>query len=744
MKKKRIAAFALATMLFSSTASGVTAASGYTWKYQNNNWYYQTSGGKNVTGWVLDNKSWYFLGSNGVMKTGWLLDKNRWYFLDKKSGAMKTGWLKDGNTWYFLDSSGAMKTGWLLNANTWYFLQPSGAMKTGWLLNGGKWYFLNTSGAMKTGWLANANNWYFLDSSGAMKTGWIEDKKLKYYLKPSGEMITGQKYIDGEPYVFSASGALDTNPITGWFRDGSIIIYFDKDGSKHTGWLVDGSNKYYFSEEGFIQTGWLTEGSNKYYFGSDGKMQTGLQTIDNQIYYFGTDGALQTANGWKQIESKWYYFGSEGAAYKGWLTDGAKKFYLGSDGTMVTGWLLDNNNWYFMNSSGVMTTGWILDNGKKYFLNNNGIMQTGWLTDNAATYYLNKSGAITIGWLDLDNKKYYFDPNGKMVTGEQVIDGKLYTFFENGVLNTGPIIQTTNYNLTFEQMLDIEMKQSPQTDKYRNNKAYVSSDFVLQDAKDPKKGVVTGTSLNVREDTNNNAFVYGTLKQGAQVTIVSQVGTWYEIAYVTWRNAKSTDVAYYLNPTTFSPTDPEYFQFLLLNKSAGTTAQDLNAKVLLGKGILAGKGEAFLKAGKQNNVNEVYLVAHALLETGNGKSNLANGIVVDTVDGKKLDKPVTVYNMFGIGAIDTCPETCGAQTAYKKGWFTPEDAIIGGAAFIGDGYINAKDPQNTLYKMRWNPNVPWHQYATDIGWSVKQVNNIKKVYDSLSSYTLYFDIPVYK
>ncbi len=684
LKKKRVTALVLATMLFSSTASGVTAAGTNTWKYQNNSWYYLTSTGKKVTGWVLDKNNWYFLGSNGVMKTGWVLDKNNWYFLGS-NGMMKTGWLSDKNRWYFLDKkSGAMKTGWLKENNIWYFLDPSGVMKTGWLKDKNNWYFLMPSGAMKTGWLFNANSWYLLDPSGAMKTGWVQDKNLTYFLNPSGAMVTGQKYIDGKPYVFAASGALNSAPIIGWFRDGSIAMYFDQDGSNHKGWLVEGTNKFYFSEDGFIKTGWLTENGNNYYFGSDGKMQTGLQSVDGQIYFFGSDGVMQKDSGWKQIEAKWYYFGSDGAAYKGWLTD------------------------------------------------------------KGSTYYLSNNGDMVIGWLKLDSKRYYFDGYGKMVTGEQIIDGKLYNFFENGVLNTGPVITTTNYNLTFQQMLDIEMKQSPQTDKYKNNKAFVSSDFILRDANDPTKGVVTAATLNVREETNADSFLYGTLKQNAQVQIVSAVGTWYEIKYGTWRNAKAEDVSYYLNPNNFSPTSAEYFQFLLLNKSAGTVADDLNKNILAGKGTLDKMGDAFIQAGKQNNVNEVYLISHALLETGNGKSNLASGkIIVSMVDGKPVE-PKPVYNMYGIGAIDSCPETCGAETAYKKGWFTPEQAIIGGAEFIGAGYINASTPQNTLYKMRWNPITPYHQYATDIGWAVKQVNNIKKIYDSLSSYTLYYDISVYK
>src|SRR5699024_10016193 len=114
----------------------------------------------------------------------------------------------------------------------------------------------------------------------------------------------------------------------------------------------------------------------------------------------------------------------------------------------------------------------------------------------------------------------------------------------------------------------------------------------------------------------------------------------------------------------------------------------------------------FIDAGRQNGISDVYLLSHALLETGNGKSALANGIKY---------KGKTVYNMYGIGAVDSCPEECGAKRAYEEGWFSPKEAIIGGAAFIGNGYIQSG--QNTLYKMRWNPesmsntNSASHQYA---------------------------------
>src|SRR5699024_6794819 len=153
---------------------------------------------------------------------------------------------------------------------------------------------------------------------------------------------------------------------------------------------------------------------------------------------------------------------------------------------------------------------------------------------------------------------------------------------------------------------------------------------------------------------------------------------------------------------------------------------------------------------------EVYLISHALLETGHGTSKLAEGIevgrdktgdlVVVTSKNKKSLKDIkTSYNMFGIGANDEDPNRLGAIRAYEEGWFTPKDAVIGGAKFVGERYVHNDYKQNTLYKMRWNPANPGYpQYATDIGWAVKQVTQIKEMYGKLKSATLHFDIPKYK
>ncbi|NUL20650.1 glucosaminidase domain-containing protein, partial [Agrobacterium tumefaciens] len=98
----------------------------------------------------------------------------------------------------------------------------------------------------------------------------------------------------------------------------------------------------------------------------------------------------------------------------------------------------------------------------------------------------------------------------------------------------------------------------------------------------------------------------------------------------------------------------------------------------------------FLKAAKDKHVNEVYLISHALLETGAVKSELANGV---EIDGKKY------YNFYGVGALDKDSIKTGAEYAKKHGWDTPEKAISGGADFIHKHFLSSTD-QNTLYSMR--------------------------------------------
>ncbi|MGD6875869.1 SH3 domain-containing protein [Bacillus infantis] len=358
--------------------------------------------------------------------------------------------------------------------------------------------------------------------------------------------------------------------------------------------------------------------------------------------------------------------------------------------------------------------------------------------------YDNSSGSLVPFITILENERYPII--GEAGSWWKIASGGRVGYVHKTSVLVGPIYKYSNYTLTLNQMLNIQSGLRPQTDLYRNNKSYIHSDFVKPDqpGKYPGMATVTADSLNVREGTGTNYWAVGSLSLGQRVEILAKTGDWYEIKFGPWKNAKDAEVARYLDPFNIRQDSADYFQFLVLSQNAGISVSDLNSRILENKGILKGTGQAFIQASMQYSINEIYLLSHALLETGNGSSKLANGILVSSVDGKPV-APKVVYNMFGIGAVDRCPESCGAETAYKNGWFTPEAAIIGGAQFISSKYVN--NPlykQDTLYKMRWNPGTAGtHQYATDIGWAGKQVGNIKKLYDSLDRYTLYFDVPVY-
>ena len=427
---------------------------------------------------------------------------------------------------------------------------------------------------------------------------------------------------------------------------------------------------------------------------------------------------------------------------------------------------------------------------------------------NTTNYY----GAQTTKQVKAFQKKYKLVQNG---IADEVTLAKLKQ--EVSKVGGGEKTTYTQYAMTLNTALNKQMAMTvpPQTDKYKNSPAYVHKNYlryialttstkgnlrtksttkstaaytkvpkntklaIIKEVKGEKykestvwyeveyKGktvyahssiVAPSTTLakttdvlNVRSEKNATSHIYGQFKKGEEVTVLNNSGTFVQVQFPAWRNATRADTLQYLDPNK-----NDKFQHLVLTTSAGVTATQLN-NIIAGNGILNGKGKAFIDAGKQHKVNEVYLIAHAKLETGNGSSELSNGVevgknkkgdlVLVTKDNRKeLTAIQKTYNMYGIGAVDGDPLRGGAIRAYKEGWYTPEAAIKGGAKFVGENYLHNAHGQNTLYKMRWNPANPggFRQYASDIGWATKQVSTIKTLYNQLENPTLHFDIPKYQ
>ncbi|WP_269412623.1 N-acetylglucosaminidase [Lentibacillus daqui] len=321
------------------------------------------------------------------------------------------------------------------------------------------------------------------------------------------------------------------------------------------------------------------------------------------------------------------------------------------------------------------------------------------------------------------------------------LNGKTVWFHESYLKKTKEVITDyTTYNLSLDKMLDLQMKVNPQTDK--QYKLWIREDAFGSISNG--KGTVKGENWNLRRGPGTNYLSGGRVGNGTKLPIKGSQKvsgyTWYHIGYTTgWVTADPTDVRYYLDYRNFTDSLKDKLQFLKLSESSDASVSEINEKILKGNGILEGKAQSFTEGSQKYNINEIYLISHALLETGNGTSELANGV---KYKGKK------VYNMYGVGANDGCAVECGAKYAYDAGWFTPEDAITGGAAFVSENYVQAG--QDTLYKMRWNPlaaantGTATHQYATDIGWAYKQTSRMYDLYNLLDGYKMILDIPRYQ
>ncbi|NHM92679.1 glucosaminidase domain-containing protein, partial [Staphylococcus sp. 10602379] len=195
-----------------------------------------------------------------------------------------------------------------------------------------------------------------------------------------------------------------------------------------------------------------------------------------------------------------------------------------------------------------------------------------------------------------------------------------------------------------------------------------------------------------------------------------------------WGAASRSETSKYMNPNTIWNNSTQRYQMLNLGKYQGISIDKLNV-ILKDKGTLSGEGKAFAEGCKKYNINEIYLIAHALLESGNGRSYFASG-------------SAGVYNYFGIGAFDNNPNNA-IPFARSRGWTSPAKAIIGGAKFVRQDYINKG--QNTLYRMRWNPKNPaTHQYATAIEWCEHQASNISTFYKRIGLKGQYYIQDKYK
>ena len=321
-----------------------------------------------------------------------------------------------------------------------------------------------------------------------------------------------------------------------------------------------------------------------------------------------------------------------------------------------------------------------------------------------------------------------------------------------------PIKETeTNYRLSLNAALNIQYDRAPF--KMNANHGFVADVDINQN------NIVKNSKAEVRtmpQTTNHHDNrVLTTLDKGTKIAPLEKNKNFYAINVNGSHKATAlkNDIKQSMDPNANKNHEVNRFQFLDLRKRTGLTITEMNNE-LSNRGTMKNQGKAFQDASSRHGINEMYLIVHARLETGNGSSALASGnlevginaqgkpVLVTSSNRKNLKNIKPTYNMFGIGAVDSNPRAGGAIKAYEEGWDTPYKAIVGGAAWIKGSYIYNQDNQNTLYKMRWNPNMAdgraWKQYATDIDWANKQARLIYDIYQKTSkTTTLVFDYPTY-
>lgn len=308
---------------------------------------------------------------------------------------------------------------------------------------------------------------------------------------------------------------------------------------------------------------------------------------------------------------------------------------------------------------------------------------------------------------------------------------------------------------------------------YNGQVAYVYAYYVSPSNND---GNNNNSNSNNNNSNNNNGSKSTTgnnpyhLDFGKNSTVITTnyPGTlqqYINAQYNNWPYYSRSQYKNYINPASAK----NIYQFLTINKFRNINVNKLN-DALNGDGILSGQGQGFYDAAREFNIDPIYLVAQCLLETGRGTSYLASGVTIDKIANPnepiysngvlvgyhmtQLAKPVTVYNLFGIGAYNNTSAfpnralILGTTYAYTHGWTSVSSAISGAAQFVSQCYINnGSFGQITPYEFRYNPVLAniWHQYATTV-WYGSSIGNLMKnlsyIYSEGDEFT--FNIPVFK
>lgn len=217
-----------------------------------------------------------------------------------------------------------------------------------------------------------------------------------------------------------------------------------------------------------------------------------------------------------------------------------------------------------------------------------------------------------------------------------------------------------------------------------------------------------------------------------------------------WVPASSAIISYFMDPRNML-TETAVFQFEQLTYQPYHTLSGVQS-ILKGT-FMSGTydstnktyAQTFIEAAEKTNASPYMIAARCRQEMGvNGTSSIISG----TVAGYE-----GYYNYFNIGAYTTSSASAiinglkyakGTDSATLRPWNTRYKAIIGGATYIANQYVNKG--QDTLYLQKFNvqgSNLYNHQYMTNVQAANSEASSIKSAHNSDLNKAITFKIPVY-
>lgn len=222
--------------------------------------------------------------------------------------------------------------------------------------------------------------------------------------------------------------------------------------------------------------------------------------------------------------------------------------------------------------------------------------------------------------------------------------------------------------------------------------------------------------------------------------------------------ASDETIMYYMDPRNFL-NEQNVFMFECLSYDSDTQTIDGVEKIIDNSfmetatikdtsGNSISYAEAYMQAAAISNVSPFHLASRTIQEVGTTGDN-------KSVSGKCKGYE-GYYNFYNImahtGSEDGLYYATGksssaeAKEKYMLPWNSQYKAIVGGAKWIGNGYIN--NNQDTLYYQKFNVvNKNWnHQYMANLTAPATESVHIYKTYENLGilDHSFTFIIPIFK